>query len=170
MRLNVHAISSKWIGVPDPPATVFMKDGVFNLQRGTEGAWGMDLPIDGTREFEIEFIARLQNKAFMGEASLQWAYGCEVEGATALYFHKGSLYITSYGLGEWQKRHHIYKRVPAKDWYKYSIRKVGGDYYVFVDDIYAFSYPYTKMYGQRVAFKADKVNLMVDKIQISYLN
>ena len=159
-----------WIGVLHPPATVFIKGGIFYLKKGTESSWGIDLIIDYSREFEIEFAAKLENKSILGDAMLMWGSDCDIDGETVFYFNKSALHMTTYVAGEWKDMRRYHKSLPATEWYTYRIRKVGKEYHVFVNGNYVFSYPYTKLNGRRIAFQGRRVNVMVDDIRISYLN
>jgi hypothetical protein len=161
---------NEWIGIPNQPKGTVIRDGFFTIARSDTSAWGIQLPFNSDRDFEIECVAGVRNGHRRGMAGIEWGKACGV-GYNQLGFCRETLQFRVDEFGTKVHAENSYKStLPKQDFYKYSIRKVGENYYFFVNEHFIFTCPFKQLIANGLFFCQNKTNLIVDKVRVSYLN
>lgn len=174
MHEDFNDDSKSWIGLNPPvDARTKIADGMFQLD-STQHSWYIDIPIHDVRDFEIEFVAKIdQKKGRHRDNSIH--YGDTTCGLHGLHFSFSDIgavdmFSCQYGDCEKKKTHH-YVFSDRRSFNKYSIRKLDHEYYVFVNDVYRFTWPFMPLRGDRFfIIPHPKSKVLFDYIKISYLN
>lgn len=132
---------------------------------------------DYTRDFEIDFVARVEKKKIMQKfAIIYWGRDTTNENYNGqyIYFHADGMYRMMYCTGVGQNPCDGERlKFPAqtkKDFIKYTIRKIKTDYYVFINGTHCRKFAYTPLHGQQLGFGvANNTEAYLKSIQISYL-
>lgn len=160
----------------------YIKNGTLEITNKTDTstlATIFPFMIDYSRDFEIEFSARLDLKYTDWAALLFWGRDSTVEvynGQFLYYYPKGG-YSMTYCKGSYPEPCDYKRTMNAfgygnnKGGYNtYTIRKIKDRYYVFVNDRYSRRYDYIPLNGQLLGFGTGRKSVAnMDYIQVSYL-
>jgi len=156
---------NKWIGKDYNPS-VSIENGMFRVS--DTSSWGITVLWDYSKDFEIEFRAKLIGNTPYSAGSFDWGLECGVSNATISFF-KSHLNIYGTCDGVEVKTRHRYKRMKEQEFYTYSIRKIGTNYFYFVNDKYCGKHPFWTLVGRRISVGTNEAVTYFDYLKISYL-
>ena len=135
-----------WINMPKDK-TVAIKDGQFYINSKTDYRWGVEIPFDVSRNFEMEFVTRIRKKNFLAEGKFYWGDNCGADRISMAFF-RGDIYIVPRENGKGKKMISINKKLPVMDTYKYTIRKIDTEYLFYANEQFVGRMLYKQLYGQ----------------------
>lgn len=161
----------------------YIKNGTLEVTNNSDSnttAAETSLLFDYSRDFEIEFRARLEKQYTYWGSPVFWGRDSvnKKPNGQFLYFYASSGYSMAYCTGAKTnscKYEDIrYVRSSTKDtgsYNTYTVRKIKDMYYVFVNSEYSHRYEYTPLYGQLLGFGTHRKSVAnMDYIRVSYLN
>lgn len=160
----------------------YIKDGTLEITNNSVGsttAAGFTLMFDYSKDFEIEFRARLEKK-YKGETALLfWGRDTTVNiyNGQFLYFYQDASFHLTFCTGkgtapcEHKRTRNEYSWYTDKGGYNtYVIRKIKDRYYLFINKEYSHRSDYIPLNGQLFGFgTGSKSVASLDYIQVSYL-
>jgi len=164
-----------WSGDNYTPCSV--EYGHYSMQRNTTGAaasWQTKIVIDEAKDFEIESnikIAVGESQGFVnglmwGKQSDQWKY-------YVFGYNDNNKYVVAKFAPDWTtlKTWTTSDYIRKNSYNKFTVRKVGGMYYFFINENLMYSTVYEFFYGQQLGFHiAPSATIWFDDIKVSYLN
>ncbi|WP_020532904.1 TIR domain-containing protein [Flexithrix dorotheae] len=138
-----------------------------------KGAWSApEIDLDESRDFEIEMKIKYLKGKKNNSLDLVWGKSDD-EKYTFGFSANGYYVIRGFLEEEWQDFKEWTKSdiVSGNEYNKLTVRKIGGNYYFFLNETYVHSMPFKALPGKRTGANVlANTAMAVDDFKVSYLN
>ena len=169
---NFNNNNQKWIIGNEEEREYYVKEGNYVLENYAEKAQLVFLEVffDETRDFEIEANIKYVYGDELTSHALLWAKGNNKD--YGFYFNAGGSYKIAY----YEEGYHDiikftqFNGLNKNSYNKFTIRKVGNQYYFFINEEFVYETNFRDFFGKNIGFQVSKKSkIHIDYLKVAYL-